>query len=290
MSKLILEGIYDDGSPGGHPVAIQVDADGKIVLSSGLGSTTLLGLTDVAGSGAAGKAPIMTDATHFVLTDVATQAELDALAATTQPLDGDLTAIAGLTTTATGRNLLTIASAAAGRIALAAMMSLTPTAVKNLAASPYAAAAGDFVPVDTTAGNVQITFPTAPVDNALLAIKHVIQGGTNVVNLVLGGSDVFNKAGGAATGSLALSNQGIICLYKASSAIWYVIADDLSLSQLDLRFQPLDSDLTSIAALATAAFGRSLLTQATAAAARTTLAAGSAANQNLLLARTVTKR
>jgi hypothetical protein len=39
-------------------------------------------------------------------------------------------------------------------------------------------------------------------------------------------------------------------------------------------YQPLDSDLTLIAALTTATFGRSLLTQADAAAARTTLGAG----------------
>ena len=50
--------------------------------------------------------------------DMATQAELDAVAAAKQPLDADLTALAALTTTAFGRALLELADAAAGRTAL----------------------------------------------------------------------------------------------------------------------------------------------------------------------------
>lgn len=46
---------------------------------------------------------------------------------------------------------------------------------------------------------------------------------------------------------------------------------DLSQAVADTLYQPLDSDLTAIAALSTAAFGRSLLTQATAVAAQSTL-------------------
>ena len=45
-------------------------------------------------------------------------------------------------------------------------------------------------------------------------------------------------------------------------------------------YQPLDSDLTSIAALSTATFGRSLLTQVDAAATRTTLGLGTLATQS----------
>ena len=45
-------------------------------------------------------------------------------------------------------------------------------------------------------------------------------------------------------------------------------------------FQPLDSDLTAIAALSTTSFGRSLLTQADAAATRATLGLGTAATSN----------
>ena len=112
---------------------------------------------------------------------------------------------------------------------------ITPTAVKT---SAYNAAAGDFVPVDTTSGAVTITLPTAPADGAVIAIKHVIRGGTNVVTLACGGSDVFNKASGSTSGTLTLASQGILVQYKASSAIWYVLSDDLPLAQLDLRYLP----------------------------------------------------
>ena len=52
------------------------------------------------------------------------------------------------------------------------------------------------------------------------------------------------------------------------------ITGALQASTAATTYQPLDSDLTAIAALSTTSFGRSLLTQADAAAARTTLGAG----------------
>jgi hypothetical protein len=52
------------------------------------------------------------------------------------------------------------------------------------------------------------------------------------------------------------------------------ITGALSTATAATTYQPLDADLTSIAALTTTTFGRSLLTQADAAAARTTLGAG----------------
>lgn len=116
--------------------------------------------------------------------------------------------------------------------------SLVPTSVKT---SNYTASANDFVPCDTTSGSFTVTFPTAPADGSLLAIKHVTRGASNTVSLALGGSDKFNVSGGGTTGTLTLANQAILCQYKASTAIWYVLADDLSLAQLDLRFAPLAS-------------------------------------------------
>lgn len=52
-----------------------------------------------------------------------------------------------------------------------------------------------------------------------------------------------------------------------------IVATDVqaALNELDNEKQPLDTDLTAIAALTTTAYGRSLLTQASASAARTTL-------------------
>ena len=99
-----------------------------------------------------------------------------------------------------------------------------PTAVKT---SAYNAAANDLVPVDTTSGAVTITLPTAPADKTVIAVKHVIQGGTNAVTIAAGGSDVFNKAGGGTTLTINLVNGGYALQYKASGAIWYAISDDL---------------------------------------------------------------
>jgi hypothetical protein len=114
-----------------------------------------------------------------------------------------------------------------------AALSLVPTAVKT---SSYTAAPADLVPVDTTSGAATVTLPTAPADKSVVAIKHVIQGGTNAVTINCGGSDVFNKTGGGASLTLSLLNQAVILQYKSSGAIWYVLADDLSLAVLDARF------------------------------------------------------
>lgn len=112
-------------------------------------------------------------------------------------------------------------------------LGLTPTAVKT---ANYSAAAGDFVPCDTSGGAFAVTFPTAPADGTVVAVKLVTAG--NTLTLTLGGSDVFNKAGGSASGSLSGLNQAIVCQYKASSAIWYVVADDLPKTYLDTLYIP----------------------------------------------------
>lgn len=114
-------------------------------------------------------------------------------------------------------------------------------------------AANTVEPVDTTGGAVTRTLPSAPADGTQVVIKHIIQGGTNAVTFACGGSDVFNKTGGATTGTLSLLAQAVWLQYKASSGIWYVLADDIPLSQLDLRFQTLDATLTALATLATGA-------------------------------------
>jgi hypothetical protein len=110
---------------------------------------------------------------------------------------------------------------------------LIPTAVKT---SSYTATAQDYVPVDTTAGAVTITLPTAPADKTRIGVKHVIQGGTNAVTIARGGTDVFNKAGGSTSLSLLLLNQSFVLQYKASTGIWYAQSGDTPLSGLDLRY------------------------------------------------------
>ncbi len=110
---------------------------------------------------------------------------------------------------------------------------LAPTAVKT---SAYSASPGDFVPVDTTSGAVTVTLPNAPADGTRVAVKMVVQGGTNTVSVVCAGSDVFNKAGGVTTATLTLVSQAISLQYKSSSGIWYVVGDDMPLSGLDARY------------------------------------------------------
>lgn len=117
---------------------------------------------------------------------------------------------------------------------------LTRTAVKT---SAYNAVAGDLVPVDTTSGAVTITLPTAPANKTTIAVKHVTQGSTNAVTVALGGSDVFNKAGGATSATLSTLNQAQLYQYDAATAVWTVVADDLTLTVLDTRYASTPSSM-----------------------------------------------
>lgn len=110
---------------------------------------------------------------------------------------------------------------------------LLPTAVKT---ANYSAAAQDFVPCDTTSGSFTVTLPTAPADKTRIGIKMIIQGSTNTITYTCGGSDVLNRAGGATSGTLTLLAQAVSLQYSSGPAIWYIVADDIPLSQLDLRY------------------------------------------------------
>jgi hypothetical protein len=112
--------------------------------------------------------------------------------------------------------------AAFGQIPTSLPVNLTPTAVKI---ANYTAAAGDLVPVNTTSGAITITLPTAPANKTMVAVKHVIQGGSNIVSVASAGSDVFNKAGGSTSLSLPTLNQVILLQYNQATAIWYVLAN-----------------------------------------------------------------
>jgi len=115
------------------------------------------------------------------------------------------------------------------------VQTLTPTAVKT---SAYTASPGDFIPVDTSGGNVTITLPTTPADKTRIEIKMIstiinsTNGyGNNIVTFNTGGSDVVNKTG-TTSGTLELLNQAIMLQYAAPSSIWYVQSDDLPLSAM----------------------------------------------------------
>jgi hypothetical protein len=129
-----------------------------------------------------------------------------------------------------------IATAAATADAAAAR--LVPTAVKTGA---YTAVPGDLVLADASAGSVTITLPAGPADGAAVAVKVTAIAGANTVTIARGGTtDTFNGAGSTSL-TLRLLNQGVIAQYKASTGIWWVIADDLPLSQLDARYAQLGS-------------------------------------------------
>lgn len=109
---------------------------------------------------------------------------------------------------------------------------LMPTAVKT---ANYAVLANQLVPTDATSGAIVHTLPTAPPDKTRVAVKK-IDATTNTVTINAGGSDVFNIAAGAASLVLSLKFQAVTVQYTAATGIWYVVADDLPLSQLDARY------------------------------------------------------
>lgn len=113
-----------------------------------------------------------------------------------------------------------------------ASQALTTTAVQT---STYTAAANQLIPADATTAAFTITLPAAPADKSRITVKK-IDASTNAVTIARGGSDVFNKAGGSTSALLNLQNQGITLQYNAPTAIWYVVGDDLPLSQLDARY------------------------------------------------------
>lgn len=136
-----------------------------------------------------------------------------------------------------------------------AAATLIPTSVKT---SAYTAAAGDFVPVDTTSAAVTITLPASASDGAQVGVKLVVRGtgSAKVVTIACSGSDVINRSGGATTYTLTTLGQASTLQYK--SGIWYVTSGDLALSQLDGRYIP-DSPLS----VGQEVFSRSLLTGTT---------------------------
>lgn len=166
---------------------------------------------EVPGSGDDGKAYTYNEGGDaFALTD---------LAASYQPLDSDLTAIAALTTTPFGRGLLALANAAALRTA--ADVDQAGTAASLVAAHE----------ADTTSVH-------GIADTSVLATD----------------SDV----------SSAVSTHAAATDPHGDRAY-----TDSAVSALSTVYQPLDSDLTAIAALTTTSTGRSLLAAADAAAIRT---------------------
>jgi hypothetical protein len=134
-------------------------------------------------------------------------------------------------------NLSDVSSATSARGNLGAAQNLTTVSIVGSGASPYSAAAGSFVPVDISGGNVTITLPYQPANNTRLEVKIINAAGSNTATVSTGGSgDVFNRTGGATSETLTLLNQAITLQYNTGPGIWYIQNDDLALSQLDARY------------------------------------------------------
>jgi hypothetical protein len=145
----------------------------------------------------------------------------------------------------------------------AAQTDMAVTAVKT---SAYTAAAYDYVPVDTTSGNVTVTLPTAPADKVNVGVKQVVRGGVNTVTIAAGGSDHFNTAAGPTTDTLTLLGDGAVYQYVAATSVWVSQSDDSSLAQLDIRYKNVPVTLTFASTLATnAALGNYFRTTVTSA-------------------------
>ncbi len=131
-----------------------------------------------------------------------------------------------------GSNLSDVANKPAAISNLGAATAVATTTVKT---GTYTTTANQLVPVDATSGAFTVTLPTAPVDKTRVTIKK-IDTSSNAVTVATAGSDVFNKAGGSTSVSLALLNQSVTVQYATTGALWYVVSDDIPLTQLDARF------------------------------------------------------
>jgi hypothetical protein len=112
--------------------------------------------------------------------------------------------------------------------------SLTPTAVKSGA---YAAAAGDLVRADASAGVVPLTLPNAPADKTQIAVKVTALTSPNTVTVATQGADVFNATGGATSFTMRAPNQSAIFQYDATNHIWTLVSSDVPLSFTDARYR-----------------------------------------------------
>lgn len=170
--------------------------------------------------------------------------------AASQPLDSDLTAIAALSTTSFGRSFLVLAGEAAARTQLG----LGTAAVK--AASEFDAAGA------ATTAETNAKAASQPLDSDLTAIAALTTttfGRSLLTMAAASNARTALELGTAATkASTEFDASGAAAAAQAAS-------------------QPLDSDLTAIAALTTTSYGRELLTLANAAAGRTAFGLGSAA-------------
>jgi hypothetical protein len=127
--------------------------------------------------------------------------------------------------------------------------------IQSVQSSSFTASVGNFYPVDLSGGSLTVTLPTAPTTGSQVGLKIIKESGTNTLTVNCGGSDAFDVAGGATTGSLKILNQGAIIQYFSGPALWYGFSTNLPLSGLDSRYVVGSSGniMTNSAGLMTAA-------------------------------------
>jgi lysophospholipase L1-like esterase len=99
----------------------------------------------------------------------------------------------------------------------------------------YTAAAGEEVLTDATSALVAISLPASQTDKTTIGVKMVL-GSTNTTTITLLGGATINRTGGVTSTSLSLLGEYKIFQYNAANNIWIIIAEGVSISQLDSRY------------------------------------------------------
>lgn len=204
-----------------------------------------------------------------------------AAAAAYQPLDADLTSIAALTTTSFGRALLSETNASTLKSTLAISTS-DVTGINDYLTT--ATAASTYAPIAHNQAWSTITL--TPTTLAGYGITDSITAAAAAAAYQPLDSDLTSIAGLTTTSyGRALLTESSASTLKAALGISTTditgINDYLTTATAASTYQPLDSDLTSIAGLATTSFGRGLLTEANAASIKGTLSLGNVENTAL---------
>jgi hypothetical protein len=113
---------------------------------------------------------------------------------------------------------------------------LIPTAVKTSANNPVAAVNGQLVPCDASAASFTVNLPNAPAAGTTVGVLLVATAAGHTVTVAAAGADVIDRAG---TTTLQLQLLSSLKILTYTAGTWYSAGGNLSLSQLDGRFDAL---------------------------------------------------